>query len=161
MHTWSQVLFGDWRGALHAVVKVVALFATAAVALRLTERRTLAEFAPFDWAAAVAVGAIIGRTATASDSSWLVGAAAIVALLLAHSALSWARFLPAFARWFDPPLRVLVQDGRVDRRQLRRCRMTQADLEQVLRQHGHAGPDGIHLAVFETKGTVSILPGPS
>jgi uncharacterized membrane protein YcaP (DUF421 family) len=161
MHSWSHVLLGDWRGALDAVVKVVALFLTAAVALRFTERRTLAEFAPFDWAAAVACGAIIGRTATAPDSSWLVGAAAVVALLAAHSAVSWARFLPLFARWFDPPLRVLIKDGRVDRRQLRRCRMTDADLEEVLRQHGHAGPDDVHLAVFETKGTVSVLGGRS
>lgn len=157
MHTWAQVMIGDWRGALHAAVKVVALFLTAAVALRFTERRTLAEFAPFDWAAAVACGAIIGRTATASDSSWLIGAAAITALLVAHSAVSWARFLPAFARWFDPPLRVIIQDGRVDRRQLRRCRMTEADLAEVLRQHGHAGPDDVHLAIFESKGGVSVL----
>jgi uncharacterized membrane protein YcaP (DUF421 family) len=161
MHAWTQVLFGDGRGALHAAVKVLALFLTAAVALRLTQRRTLAEFTPFDWAAAVAVGAIIGRTATASDASWLIGAAAIVTLLLTHSAVSWMRFLPAFARWFDPPLRVLIEDGRVDRRNLRRCRMTQSDLDAVLRRHGYTSPEDVHLAVFEAKGGVSILRRPS
>lgn len=80
-----------------------------------------------------------------------------MALLLAHSAVSWARFVPVFARWFDPPLRVIVQDGRVDTRQSRRCRMTPADLDEVLRQHGLAGPAGVHLAIFEAKGTVSVL----
>jgi uncharacterized membrane protein YcaP (DUF421 family) len=47
-----------------AAVEALALFLTAAAMFRLTERWTLAEFAPFDWVAPVAVGAIVGRTAT-------------------------------------------------------------------------------------------------
>jgi uncharacterized membrane protein YcaP (DUF421 family) len=30
----------------------------------------------------------------------------------------------------------------------------------VLRQHGHHSPDGIHLAIFEARGAVSVLPHP-
>ena len=38
------------------------MFMTAAVLFRFKERRTLAEFAAYDWVAAVAVGAIVGPT---------------------------------------------------------------------------------------------------
>ena len=34
---------------------------------------------------------------------------------------------------------------------------TLADLEAVLRQHGHANPDRIHLAILEAKGAISVL----
>jgi uncharacterized membrane protein YcaP (DUF421 family) len=59
-----DVLIGDLPAVLDAVIKTSALFITAAILFRFTERRTLAEFAPFDWIAAVAAGAIVGRAAT-------------------------------------------------------------------------------------------------
>ncbi|WP_424531628.1 hypothetical protein ACOZ38_16595 [Sphaerisporangium viridialbum] len=30
----------------------------------------------------------------------------------------------------------------------------------MLRQQGHLGPAGVHLAIFEAKGVVSVLPHP-
>jgi uncharacterized membrane protein YcaP (DUF421 family) len=61
-------------------------------------------------------------------------------------------------RFIDPPLKVLIRNGHVDRRTLRRCGLTVADLEAVvLWQHGHESSDRIHLAIFEVKGAISIL----
>lgn len=157
MNPLHDILIGDWHRAAAASLKALTLFATAAIAFRLTERRTLAEFAPFDWVAAVAVGAIVGRTATATDASWLTGAAALLTVLVVHSAVARLRFIPAVRRLVDPPLRVLIQDGQVSRRNLRRCGLTDADLAAILRQHGHTVPDDVHLAVFEAKGAVSVL----
>jgi uncharacterized membrane protein YcaP (DUF421 family) len=152
-----DVLIGDLPTVLDAVIKTSALFITAAILFRFTERRTLAEFAPFDWIAAVAAGAIVGRAATASDTSWLAATAALVCLLITHAALARLRFVPALQRLIDPPLKVLIRDGRVDRRNLRRCGLTVTDLEAVLRQHGHPNAEGIHLAILEAKGAISIL----
>ncbi|HEY3934458.1 MAG TPA: hypothetical protein VGL65_07535, partial [Gemmatimonadales bacterium] len=72
-----HVLIGDPPAAVDAAIKTSALFLTAAILFRFMERRTLAEFAPFDWIAAVAAGAIVGRAATASDTSWLNATAAL------------------------------------------------------------------------------------
>lgn len=152
-----HVLIGDLSGAADAAIKTSALFFTAAILLRFTERRTLAEFAPFDWIAAVAAGAIVGRAATATDTSWLSATVALVCLLLAHAVLTRLRFVPWMRRFVDPPLKVLIRDGQVDRRNLRRCGLTAADLQAVLRQHGHDSADGVHLAIFEAKGAISVL----
>ncbi len=157
MATLSDVLIGNWHTAAQAALKALLLFLTAIVLLRVTERRTLAEFAPFDWVAAVAVGAVVGRTATAADTSWLTGAAALAALLAAHTAIARLRFLTPVRRLIDPPLRVLVHDGEVDRAALRQCGLTDDDLAAVLRQHGHPDPRDVHLAIFEAKGAVSVL----
>jgi uncharacterized membrane protein YcaP (DUF421 family) len=51
-----------------------------------------------------------------------------------------------------------VSDYEVDRGALRRCGLTGADLAAILRQHGHQGPHDVHLAIFEAKGAVSVLP---
>lgn len=155
-----SILLGNGHDAAAAAVKAALLFLSAIVVLRLTERRTLAELAPFDWVAAVAVGAIVGRTATASDTSWLTGAAALAALMVTHTIVARLRFLPLVRRIVDPPLLVLVHQGDVNRRNLRRCGLTKEDLEAILRQHGHPNLDQVHLAIFETKGRVSVLSAP-
>lgn len=152
-----HVLIGDPHGVLDAMVKTSALFVTAAILFRFTERRTLAEFAPFDWIAAVAAGAIVGRAATATDTSWLTATAALICLLITHAALTRLRFIPGLQRIIDPPLRVLIRDGHVDHRGLRRCGLTPADLAAVLRERGHRNADQIHLAIFESKGAISVL----
>lgn len=61
------------------------------------------------------------------------------------------------SRLVDQPLRVLIRDGRIDRRNVRRCGLTEADLDGILRQHGKTHPSRVHLAVFESKGRVSFL----
>ena len=154
-----QVLIGDPSAVGDAVLKTAALFITAATLFRFTERRTLAEFAPFDWIAAVAAGAIVGRAATASDTSWLSATAALISLLVTHAVLARLRFVPRIRRFIDPPLKVLIRDGQVDRRNLRQCGLTARSpiLQAVLRQHGHQSPDNVHLAIFEAKGAISVL----
>ena len=136
------------------------MFSAAAVAFRFSQRRTLAEFTPFDWVTAVAVGAIIGRTATAANTSWATGATALLMLLIAHTTLSRLRFHPKLARLIDPPLRVLIRDGRIDRANLKRCGLTDADLAAALRQHGVWDASSVSLAIYEAKGAVSVLIDP-
>jgi uncharacterized membrane protein YcaP (DUF421 family) len=153
-------LIGDWHTAIHAAIKAAALFLMAVAAFRLTTRRTIAQFAPFDWVAAVAVGAIVGRTATASDASWLTGTAALVSLLLVHAGVTRLRLIPGFQRFTDPPLRVLIHDGKVDEVSLVRCGMNHDDLAAVLRQNGYESPANVHIAILETSGAVSFVAPP-
>ncbi|OBG59178.1 hypothetical protein A5702_07035 [Mycobacterium sp. E3339] len=157
MHGLLMELFNGWRPALYAAIKALALFLTAAAAFRLTLRRTIAEFTPFDWITAVAVGAIVGRTATAAGTSWLTGAAALLTLIAAHDIVARLRFIPWVHRLVDPPVRVLIRDGQLDERNLLRCRLTHDDMDAILRQHGHQTTADVRLALFETKGVVSVF----
>lgn len=158
MDELETILVGDGQRVLAAAVKAFVLFLTAALVFRFSERRTLAQFAPYDWVAAVAVGAIVGRTATASDASWLVGAVALLVILATHAVLTRLRFMPGLQRMIDPPVLLLVRDGVIDRGGLRRSGMTEDDLLAVLREHGHADTTGIARMFLESRGAVSILP---
>ena len=153
----AHVLIGDRHTVVDAALKASTLFLTATALFRFTERRTLAEFAPFDWIAAVATGAIVGRSATATDTSWLAATAALMSLLLTHAALTRVRLLPGVQKFIDPPLQVLIRDGRIDLRKLRRSGLSIADLQAALRQHGDCDIGNIHLAILESKGAISVV----
>jgi len=129
------------------------------VAFRFAQRRTIAEFTPFDWVTAVAVGAIIGRVATAADTSWLTGAAALLTLLAAHGIVSRLRFVKAIRRVIDPPVRVLIRNGRLEHDNLRKAGITPSDIDVILRQHGYVDVEDVELALYEAKGTVSVFGG--
>jgi hypothetical protein len=68
-------LFHGWAEDAIAAAKAFGMFAVALVGLRVAPRRTLSQWTAIDVAAAVALGAIIGRTAIAKDQSLAVGAA--------------------------------------------------------------------------------------
>lgn len=95
----------SWRSAVASWVRpaggscaTVLLYATALAGLRLGTSRTIAQVSMFDFVTAVATGAIIGRTATASSTSYVQGAVAVVTLVVVHGLVSLLRYLPAVHR---------------------------------------------------------------
>ena len=80
-----------------------------------------------------------------------------MALILTHAVVNRLRFIPPIRRLIDPPIVVLVHNGEVLQRNLRRCGLTRDDLDTVLRQKGHLDPRGVQLAIFEATGLVSVF----
>jgi uncharacterized membrane protein YcaP (DUF421 family) len=152
-------LIGGAGGLGWVVAKAVLMFAVAVVGLRLGERRTLAQLGAFDFAVAVAIGSIIGRTVTASDTSFLTGAVALVTLV------ALARRRSRIARAFDHPPRVLVAQGKIQRRELARAGLTDADVHALLRQQGVDDLGRVGYLLYETRGATTLVgadrePGP-
>lgn len=151
-------LTSSWSALGITAGKAVLMYATALVGLRVGERRTLAQWTAIDFAAAVAIGAIVGRTAIASTQTYAIGAVALVSLLLLHRLTSLARFQPLFGRLTDHRVRVLVIDGQLRRDQLRLCGLTDDDLLAQLRQHGIFDLHTLRYVLYEAKGGLTIVP---
>lgn len=141
------------------VLKALLLYLTAVIGFRLGKRRTLAEMSAFDFVAAVAVGAIVGRVPSAHDAGYLAGAATLVTVLVAHWALSRLRRWPAAARLVDHAPTVLVSDGRVLSKALCRAGLTEPDLFGLLRQHGVHDLAEVQYVIFEQRGKISVIRG--
>jgi uncharacterized membrane protein YcaP (DUF421 family) len=162
---WLPELAG-WVGGLGWVVaKAVLMFAVAVVGLRLGERRTLAQLGAFDFAVAVATGAIIGGTAISPSVSFIGGAVALVTLLVTHRLVALARRHSQLARMIDHPPRILVARGQIQDRELARAGLTATDLSALLRQQGVDDLGQVGYLLYETRGTTTLIgagaePGP-
>jgi uncharacterized membrane protein YcaP (DUF421 family) len=141
---------GNWIELGSVTGKAALMYATALLGLRLGERRTLAQWSIIDFVTAVAIGAIVGRTAIASSQSFITGAAALLTLIVIHRLASLLRFTAVFRRLGEHRVRVLVEHGWVHHGQLRRCGLTETDLFAQLRQQG-----AVHL---EASGTCFTKP---
>ena len=141
--------------------KAVLIYTTALVGLRLAERRTLAQWTIIDFAAAVAVGGIVGRTAVAQSQSYAVGAVALLTIIVAHRLASLLRLRPVLGKLTDHRVRVLVADGQLQRAQLRRCGLTDHDLYAELRQRGVFDLGQVRYVLYEAKGGLTVVPSQS
>ncbi len=151
-------LIGEPGWLLWVALKAALLYLTAVLAMRVGGRRTLAELSGYDFVAAVAVGAIVGRLPSAPDASYLSGAVTLLTILAAHALITWVRLRPTGRRLIDREPVVVVAQGRVLTGNLHRAGMTRADLDALLRQHGMVDVGGVHLAVLEGRGRLSVVP---
>jgi uncharacterized membrane protein YcaP (DUF421 family) len=138
-------------------LKAALLFLTAVAGFRLSGRRTLAELSAFDFVAAVAVGAVIGRVPNSTTTSYVQGAVTLVTVLVLHNVVTRLRFLPRIALLVDHPPRLLVRDGQIQDRWLRRCGLTRDDLFGLLRQQGVVDLAEVRYVIFEQRGRVSVV----
>jgi uncharacterized membrane protein YcaP (DUF421 family) len=158
-------LIGGASGLGWVAVKAVLLFAVAVIGLRVGERRTLAQLSAFDFAVAVAIGAIIGRGATASDTSFASSAVALVTFLVAHRVVAILRRHSRIVRQIDHPPRVLVADGELREAELARAGLTAADVYALLREKGVGDLGQVGYLLYEPRGAVTLVgagsePGP-
>ncbi|MDR3035488.1 MAG: DUF421 domain-containing protein [Kitasatospora sp.] len=146
-------------------LKAVLLFTVAVIGLRLGERRTIAQLSAFDFAVAIAIGAIIGRGATASDTSFVTSAVALVTLLVAHRVVATLRRHSRVVRLIDHPPRVLVARGEMQAEALARADLTAEDVYALLRQNGVGDLGQVGYLIYEARGAVTVIgadsePGP-
>lgn len=150
-------LTGQWGDLGIVAAKAALIYMMALVGLRLAQRRTLAQWTIIDFAAAVATGAIMGRTAVAQGQSFLFGAVALLTFVSAHWLVSFSRFQPWLAKMVDHRVRVLVHDGTIRGNQLRMCGLTESDLLSHLRQRGYFSLADLRYVLYEPKGSLTVV----
>ncbi len=156
MYAW---VLGDWRTIGYVAISAALIYGSVVLGLRIGERRTLAEMTAYDFAVAVAIGTIVGRTATTSSPSYAQGVTAMAALLVMHNALSWMRMRwPRWRHYLEHGPVVLVTDGVVDHAALTSVRVTRDDLDTALREHGVADVGDAALVTLESRGAFSVIP---
>lgn len=150
-------LVSDVSAIPGVAVKVVLLYVAALIGLRLTVRRVAGQITIYDAVAMVTVGAIIGRTATATGTAFVQGLVALAVLLACHEIVSRLRLRGRVQRLTDHKVRVLISNGEIDAHQLKACQLTEADLDAALRIRGITSLSQVRYALYESQGAISVV----
>jgi uncharacterized membrane protein YcaP (DUF421 family) len=127
--------------------------------MRVSVRRTLAEMSPFDFVVAVALGAIVGRTATTAHPSYVQGVTGVLTLVCAHRVVTWLRVRSGAVRAvLDRPPVLVVRGGRPLAAAMRRAGLTEHDIRSVVREHGLRDLDDVDELMLEPNGRFSVVP---
>ena|SRR5437763_10545129 len=141
------------------VLRATVAFFFILLVTRAIGRRELSGLEPFDLIMLVVLGDLIQQGVTQSDYS-ITGTLVVIATIGTLTvSLAWLSFR---VRRLRPVLEgeplVLVEDGRVIERNMKRERLTLQELEAEARLQQVASLADIRWAVLETNGRISIVP---
>ena len=141
------------------VLRACVVFFAIFLVTRVIGRRELSTMEPFDLILLIVTGDLMQQAVTQSDLSLTGGLTVLATMALLTVALSYISFkVPKLRPVLDGEPLVLVQDGEIIERNLRRERITVAELLAEARQQQVASVDQIRFAVLETNGRISVIP---
>jgi len=137
----------------------IVLFLFVYLLTRVIGRRELSSLQPFDLILLIVLGDSIQQGLTQDDYS-ITGAVSAVGTIASLRVLaSWSAFrFPWLRRALDGHPVVLVEDGKVIEKNLRRERLTIDDLAEQARTNELASIADVQWAIFEPSGTISFIP---
>jgi uncharacterized membrane protein YcaP (DUF421 family) len=140
------------------VIRAVVAFLLVFLITRIVGRRELGTLEPFDLILLVVLGDLIQQGVTQSDYSvtgmvLAVGAITLMTVLVSFLSFRVRRLRPLLEG--DPI--VLVQDGKVLERNMRRERLTTAEVQMEARIQQIDSLDKVAWAILEQNGQISFL----
>lgn len=139
------------------IARAAIIYIVLLVLVRLSGKRTVGQFTPFDLLVVMLLGESVSNALNGSDESvsyGLLGAATLI-LLAGLTGFVASRSRPV-EELVQGSAVVIGQDGRPLTDELRRHRVSEAELEEALRE-ADCDMQDMHLAVLEADGQISIL----
>ncbi|TFW11517.1 DUF421 domain-containing protein [Massilia arenosa] len=142
-----------WEFIVRGVVVYLALLAM----VRLSGHRTVGQFTPFDLLVVMLLSEAVSNSLSGGDDS-LAGGLIIAATLLALNAIvaTLAARSKKMSHLLDGEAIMIGRDGRFFDKTVRRCRLTQEDLKESLREADCEQQD-MKFAFLEVDGGITIL----
>jgi uncharacterized membrane protein YcaP (DUF421 family) len=140
------------------VLRAIFLYFFIFTITRVIGRRELSELAPFDIILLIVAGDAIQQGLTQDDYSLtgavlVVGTFAMLTLLTSYASFKIPRLRPILE---GEPI-VIIQDGKILDRNLKRERLTKEEVEEEARQQQIGSLDEVEWAVLENSGKISFL----
>lgn len=141
--------------------RAVVIYLVVLITIRMSGKRTVGNFTAFDLLVAMLVVDVVDE-AIYGDVTLAQGITAIGSLMLLHILNAFLGSRSAFIERLTggAPV-VLIRDGRVDHRALRRELMHESELMTALRMEQVERVEDVQQAVLECSGEVSVLPVPA
>jgi uncharacterized membrane protein YcaP (DUF421 family) len=137
VHTISADLLYPGIPVLEKIIRTIIVYAFLLVGLRLAGKRELTQLNPFDLVVLLVLSNTVQNAIVGNDNSLVGGLAGATALLVLNYVVVRFLFLhPKFDRLAEGRSVILVLNGRVLERHLRRELITRAELEAAARRQG-------------------------
>ena len=151
-----------WYRGWEAIVRIMMVgavgYVTLLVLLRTSGQRTLAQLTPFDLLVTVTIGSAFGRVLTAEN----VPVVEVIVVCVTLVGLQWLALtardrIPLLGHLMRPPPSLLYHQGQRQERELRRHRITEADLQSAVRESGMGSLEEAEAIILEPDGDLAVV----
>lgn len=145
----------DFYPLLEVIVSAVLIYILLIALSRWVGPRSFSQLTAFDFAVTVALGAIVGSTAT-GGVDFIRGFIGLVLLFLIRWAVALLR-RKGITRFVDNSPLLIMDGSRILPEYLKRAKLTEEDLLQSLRKKGITQLNQVQAVVMERDGSISVL----
>jgi uncharacterized membrane protein YcaP (DUF421 family) len=152
------MFFDSWTVAGRTLIVGVLAYAILVIWLRVSGKRTLSKWNAFDFIVTIALGSTLASILTSKNVALTQGALALGLLVALQFVITWLSVRMAWVRRLvkaEPTL--LLDDGRICHKALRKQRVTESELRAAVRANGIAALEDVAAVVLETDGTFSVI----
>lgn len=155
---WTEIFFNGWPPIIRTVAVAGLAYSGLILSLRIVGKRSLAKLNMFDFVVTVALGSTLATILLNKDVALAEGMTAFAMLLglqwvVSRLSVGWV----PFRRLIRSDPRVLLKDGQLLKGPMHDERITEAELDSVIRNSGYGGRDEIAWAILESDGSFSII----
>ena len=143
---------------LQVSLRALVVFIAALIMVRLASKRFLGRKTAFDFILALILGSTLSRAINGSAPFFPTLAGAFV-LVLVHRLFAVLAFqFHGFGVLIKGKDDLVIADGQVQQRTLRKNHLSEQDLLEDLRLKSHASPAEVQYARLERSGDLSVIP---
>lgn len=143
---------------LNVFTRAIILYLFLLVAMRFMGKRQLSEFQPFEFAITLVAADLACIPMSDNTIPLIYGIIPIITLVILHNILTWLSTKShRFRKLINGKPVILIDNGVINCRLLKKCGMTANDLLDSLRVQGYFKVGEIGYVILETNGKLSVL----
>jgi len=140
------------------VLRTILVFFVMLTLTRVIGRRELSSLQPFDLILLIVLGDAVQQGLTQDDYSITGAFLVIFTFALLQVSVSWLGYkFPRTRPVLEGEPLIIVQDGELVERNVKRERLTSEEVAEAARQNGIAHLSEVRWAVLETSGVISFV----
>lgn len=156
-----EEIFGtnvDELSTWHILVRCFFIYIVGITLVRLGNKRFVGRMSAFDFILAIIIGSMLSRAITSSSQFFSTLAACLLLILLHRSFSAIAARSDKFGDLIKGSERVIVKDGEILWKALRKSNLSQQDLMQNLRLNANiSNVEEVKEARLERNGDISVI----
>ena len=139
------------------VITAIGIYFATILFTRIAGKRSFSKMSSFDFAMTVAIGSIIATTVLSESVSLLQGLVGLAAVYLLQISLAMLRRFKMVQKIIDNEPLLLMDGQNILQDNLRKARVTEADLRSKLRESNVLELSQVRAVIFETTGNIVVL----
>jgi uncharacterized membrane protein YcaP (DUF421 family) len=157
MNLWNNLTQPDIN-PFNLVIRGTVVYLAVLILLRVSGKRQVGQMGATELVAVLLISNAVQNSMNGGDNS-LVGGLILAAVLVALSnSITFLTYRSrTFAALFEGTPRLLIHDGKYLEKNLRKERLSQAELRSLLRKQGVHHVTEVKSAILEADGVLSIL----
>lgn len=149
----------DYIELLEVVIRSLLSLTTLFIVTKIIGKKQVSELSLFDYVIGISIGNFAAEISLSNDIQFINAFAAVLVFGLVSFFVSlWSLKSMKMRRFFLGKPTILIQEGHIIRKNLKKVRMNVNELLQQCRTNGNFDLNEVEFAIMESNGQISILP---